>query len=151
MMYHAVNKSLIKHEAQGFEQCVLDKPYVAEDKPVLQTVQQLHISEVPHGESIVKSHFLYKMKNNENGGLKLKARSAPHGSEDCMKEFLAKNCTIYMSSNNSLYSRSTCLSFCGRKYTKPIWKVIFTTCNARLNFKWSLFVRDLSVQYLYGF
>lgn len=43
------------------------------------------IKDVPSGANVIKSHVLYKVKREDDGYLKLKARIDPHGNEDKMK------------------------------------------------------------------
>lgn len=45
------------------------------------------------GANIIGSHTLYKVKQNDDGSLKLKARIAPHGNEDDLKDVLNKDCS----------------------------------------------------------
>lgn len=44
--------------------------------------------------NIVNSHTVYKIKHEDDGKLKLKARNGPHGNEYDLKEELAKYCSI---------------------------------------------------------
>lgn len=37
---------------------------------------------VPSGGNLINSHTLYKVKSNDNGSFKLKARIVPHGNEE---------------------------------------------------------------------
>ena len=46
------------------------------------------VSKVPKDSNIITSHVLYKVRANDNGSLKLKARIAPHGNKDRDKAFL---------------------------------------------------------------
>lgn len=42
---------------------------------------------------MISSHTLYKVKQNDDRSLKLKARIAPHGNEDNLKDVLTKDCS----------------------------------------------------------
>lgn len=91
MEEHFGNKSFMKHQAQGFEQYTLNKSYDAEETSFLNTVKIVPHSDVPSDANIVNSHVLYKVKNNDDGSLKLKARIAPHCNEDDLKDFLTSD------------------------------------------------------------
>lgn len=46
---------------------------------------------VPRSENIIASHVVYKVKTDEKGGLKLKARICPHGNRDRLKDDVRKD------------------------------------------------------------
>ena len=68
--------------------------YRLEEDTFVKGVEVVAIDEVPDGANIINSHVLYKVKQNDDGSLKLKARIAPHGNEDDMKNLLVSDCTI---------------------------------------------------------
>lgn len=94
LLNHFGNKSFMRHEAQGFEQCVLDKSFSDEEETFLKNVKVIFRADLPSDANVVNSHVLYKVKHNDDGSLKLKARIAPHGNEDALKEIFTKDCTI---------------------------------------------------------
>ena len=87
------NKPFLKHQAQGFEQFSLVNSYRDEEATFLKTVSVVPRSEVPSDANVINSHVLYKLKDNDDGSLKLKARIAPHGNEDNLKDILASDCS----------------------------------------------------------
>lgn len=86
------NKPFIKHQAQGFEQFPVINSYNAEEESFLKTVQLPPRSQFPHGANSISSHTLYKVKQNYDVALTLKARIAHHGNEDDLKHLLNKDC-----------------------------------------------------------
>lgn len=92
MSTHFGNKSFLKHQAQGFEQSPLLNAYRKEKETFSKTVRLIPKFIVPAGANIVSSRTLYKVKQNDDGYLKLKARIAPHGNEDDLKNVLNKDC-----------------------------------------------------------
>ena len=93
MREHFGNKPFQRHQAQGFDQYPLVNAYKAEDETFLKTVRPVTHDNVPKGSNVISSHTLYKVKQNDDGSLKLKARIAPHGNEDNMRDILNKDCT----------------------------------------------------------
>lgn len=59
----------------------------------IKSVKVVARTDVPSNENVVSSHVRYKVKQNDDGTLKLKARIAPHGNEKNVKEVLTKDCT----------------------------------------------------------
>ncbi len=92
MLSHFGNKSFLKHQAQGFEQFPLINSYKHEEENFLKTVQLVPITQIPSHANVINSHTLYKLKQDDDGNLKLKARIAPHGNEDDLKDKLSKDC-----------------------------------------------------------
>ena len=87
------NKPFLKHHAQDFDQYPLINACKEEEGTFLKTVRPVPHNKIPPGSNIISSHTLYKLKQNDDGSLKLKARIAPHGNKDNMKYFLSKDCT----------------------------------------------------------
>jgi len=94
ILEHFGNKSFLKHQAQGFEQFPLINAYQREEGTFLKTARIIPKDKSTSGANIIGSHTLYKVKHNDDGSLKLKARIAPHGNEDDIKHMLNKDCTI---------------------------------------------------------
>ena len=88
------NKPFLRHQAQGFDQAVLENAFQSELKSFLETVEQIPWSDVPDGSNIIGSHGIFKMKTNDDGSLKLKARIALHGNEDSQKAEMKTDCCI---------------------------------------------------------
>ena len=86
------NKPFLKHHAQGFDQYPLANAYKLEEESFLKTVRPVPHDKIPAGSNIIRSHTLYKVKQNEDGSLKRKARIAPHGNENDFKNDLSKDC-----------------------------------------------------------
>ena len=93
MLAHFGNKTFLHHEAQGFEQFALVKAYMHEEDSFTKTVKIVPRDKLPNGANVVNSHVLYKIKKNDDVSLKLKARIAPHGNEDNIKNDLSTDCT----------------------------------------------------------
>lgn len=93
MLENFGNKAFLIHQAQGFDQFPLVNAYKAEEETFLKTVRPVSKCKIPPASNIINSHVLYKVKQNDDGTLKLKARIAPHGNEDDLKELLSKDCT----------------------------------------------------------
>lgn len=87
------NKTFLRHQAQGFEQLPLVNSYKTEEESFLKTVKIVPKKSVPHGANVISSHTINKVKKNDDGSLKLKARVAPHGNEDNLKDILNKDCS----------------------------------------------------------
>jgi len=94
MVKHFGKKPFLKHQAQGFEQYSLSKAYDAEEETFIKTIKIIPRDDVPADANMVNSHVLYKVKQNEDGSLKLKARITPHGNEDDLKIVLPLDCAI---------------------------------------------------------
>ena len=48
----------------------------------MKTVRELSIDKEPKDSNVITSHIIHKVKANDNGSLKMKARIAPFGNED---------------------------------------------------------------------
>ena len=92
MVDHFGNKPFIKDHAQCFEQYPLVNAYKLEEEIFLKTVGPVSNDKILPGSNVISSHTLYKVKQNDDGSLKLKARIAPHGNEDNLKNILSKDC-----------------------------------------------------------
>lgn len=84
------NKPFFRHQVQGFDQYVLFNSYQTEEETFLNTVRPFPHNKVLSDANIISSHTLYKVKMNDDGSLKMKARIAPHGNEEEIKILLAK-------------------------------------------------------------
>ena len=89
---HFGHKRFLRHQAPGFEQFTLVNAYKVEEETFLKAVRPVTHEHIPAGSNVICSHVLYKVKQNDNGSLKLKARIAPHGNEDDLKNVLSKDC-----------------------------------------------------------
>lgn len=90
---HFGNKSLMKHQAQGFEHYSLIKSYSRVESTFLKTVKTVPHSELQSDAITVNSQVMYKVKKNDDSSVKLKTRIAANGSEDYLKHFLISDCT----------------------------------------------------------
>lgn len=93
MLEYFGNKPFLRHHAQGFDQFPLVNAYKAEEETFLKTARPVPKDKIPPSSNIISSHTLYKVKMNDDGSLKLKARIAPHGNEDDLKDTLSKDCS----------------------------------------------------------
>ena len=48
----------------------------------MKTVREVQIEKVPKNSNIITSHVIYRVKENNDGSLKMRARIAPHGNKD---------------------------------------------------------------------
>lgn len=76
------------HHAQRFPQYVILNAYDAEEVEFKKHVKTVFKSDIPPNANVISSHTIYKIKTEENNQLRLKARIAPHGNEDNMKDQL---------------------------------------------------------------
>lgn len=53
--------------------------------------QEIHEEDIPMDANIIRSHVVYKIKTDEAGHRKLKARLCPHGNEDAEKDQVRKD------------------------------------------------------------
>lgn len=91
MVEEFVNKPFLKHQSQNFEQFLLIKSYKEDEESFLMTVKVIPRNNVTYKSNLISIHTLYKVKKNDDGSLKLKARIAPHGNEDNLKDVLNKD------------------------------------------------------------
>lgn len=91
MMNVFANKPFLLHHAQGLEQYPLISAYKHKDEPFIKTVKRVSQSSVPLGTNIISSHTHYKDKINDDSSLQLKARIAPHGNGDTIKNEIKSN------------------------------------------------------------
>ena len=82
------------HHAQGFPQYAIMNSYEAEELEFKKHVKPVLISDIPPDANVISSHTVYKIKMEENNQLRLKARIAPHGNEDSMKDQLKTDCCM---------------------------------------------------------
>ena len=54
----------------------------------MKTVCEESVNKVPKGSNLITSHVIYKVKANDDGPLKMKARIAPHGNKDKDRDLL---------------------------------------------------------------
>lgn len=87
-------KPFLLHQCEGFDQHVIMKAYDKEERSYLEHVQPAQRRQIPHDANIVRSHVVYKLKVEDDGSLKLKARIAPHGNEDSEMHDLRRDCAM---------------------------------------------------------
>jgi len=81
-------KDFMRHQAQGLPDFPLQNAYAIEQKKFTDTVKEIHAKSVPNNSNVITSHVIYKIKANDDGSLKMKARIAPHGNKDRDREDL---------------------------------------------------------------
>lgn len=94
MLEYFGNKQFMGYEATGFPQFALSNAYNYEEAEFTKTVECVSLTDVPENANVISSHVLYKININDDKSLKLKARIAPHGNEDCMKDDLKSACSM---------------------------------------------------------
>ena len=70
---------------------IVREAYEAEEENWDGVYEVVDEREVPKGANVIGSHVAYKLKVNEDGSLKLKARICPHGNRDSEKEGIRKD------------------------------------------------------------
>ena len=71
---------------------ILQKAYVDEhDTNWANAYEMYQYKDVPTHANIIKSHVVYKVKTDENGKHKMKARIVPHGNRDAEKDHIRKD------------------------------------------------------------
>lgn len=88
MLDHFGNKPFLRYRAQGFPSFPLLNAYKAEEDEFKKTVKKVPIEDVPKNANVISSHVIYKVKVKDDKSLKLKARIAPHGNENSLKNEL---------------------------------------------------------------
>ena len=76
------HRDFMSYQAQGLEFFPLKNAYVKEEEVFKKTVRMVHKSKIPKYANIITSHVIYKVKINDDGSQKMKARIAPHGNKD---------------------------------------------------------------------
>lgn len=72
----------MKHRAQGFEHYTLKNSYNHEDESFWKSVKNVAVSDLPTDANVIDSNVLFKVKQNDDGSLKMTARIARHCNED---------------------------------------------------------------------
>lgn len=71
-----------KHQTHVFDQDAIVNVHLDEKLKLLANVQFFTSLAIPRDANIISSQTVYKIKLNDDESSKLKARIAPHGSED---------------------------------------------------------------------
>ena len=80
-------------QAQRLPNFPLINAFKCEEESFTKTVKLVHLSDVPQDANIITSHVIYKVKANDDGSYKMKARIAPHGNKDKeMKNLKTDSC-----------------------------------------------------------
>lgn len=74
------NKPFMQHQAQVLQSHVLYTAYCAEEESFKKQISVIARSELPPGANLICSHVIYKIKVEDDGMLKMKARFAPPSS-----------------------------------------------------------------------
>ena len=82
------HKEFMLHQAQGLPPHPVLNAFHDEEVKFLKTVRQVPIDKVPKNSNVITSHLIYKVKANDDGSFKMKARIAPHGIKDKGKYLL---------------------------------------------------------------
>lgn len=88
------NKYFMAHHAQGIPTFPLLNSFEAEEYVFKNTFTVVAIADVPLNANIISSHTIYKVKVNDDGTLRLKARIEPHGNEDLFKDLMRNDCSM---------------------------------------------------------
>lgn len=92
-MYSVVgSEQVTRRRMECAPQWILDKSVKTElDSNWSEAYVAVQEDSVPINANIISSHFVYKVKNEENGKKRLKARLCPHGNRDRMKDSVRKD------------------------------------------------------------
>lgn len=94
LLSHFGVRPFLRHEAQGFDQEVLYNAYTEEERSFKKTVECVPRLQIPSNANIITIHVLYKVKVIDDDTFKLKARIAPHGNKDLLKNVLTSDCCV---------------------------------------------------------
>ena len=83
-----VHKEFMLQHAEGLASHSVWNAHQEEEAKVMTTVREFSVNKVPKGSNVITSHVTYKVKANDDGSLKLKARIAHHGNKDRDRERL---------------------------------------------------------------
>lgn len=68
---------------------IVEKSMVADhDQNWVGSYEEISEADLPYRENVISSHVVFKVKNNEDGGLKLKGRIVVHGSRDTDRDLV---------------------------------------------------------------
>jgi len=76
------HKEFMAHQAEGLPRYLLWNAYNDEESKFKETVRDVMALDVPENANVITSHVIYKVKLNDDGSFKMKARIAPHGNKD---------------------------------------------------------------------
>ena len=76
------------NHAEGLPPHSVWNAYQKEKSKFMKTVREVSVDKVPKGSNVITSHVIYKVKANDDGKLKMKARIAPHGNKDKDRDLL---------------------------------------------------------------
>ena len=88
------HKDFMKFQAQGLQSFLLSNAYYKEEESFKDTVETVTISQVPENANVITSHVIYKVKKNDDGSFKMKARIAPHGNKDLDRDQLKTDSAV---------------------------------------------------------
>ena len=77
-----IQKDFMLHHAEELPPRALYNAYKDEVQKFMKTVRQVPINKVPRNSNIITSLVIYKVKANDDGVLKMKARIVPHANKD---------------------------------------------------------------------
>ena len=98
--------------ARGIPDWAYAKALEAELKNWEGHYQQCSIAEIPPGSNIVGSHVVYRIKKNEDGNFRFKARLVVHGNEDASKDDIRKDATTaHLTTIRLILSLAVCYGF----------------------------------------
>lgn len=83
---HFGNKPFMAHQAQGFPIYPLLNAFGLEEKSFKKTVLVVSSSKFPTDANVISSHTIYMVRVGDDESLKTKARIAPHGKKDSIKD-----------------------------------------------------------------
>lgn len=96
----------------------------------LETVKQVHFSQIPSNVNKILSHVLYRLKMDDDKLLMLKARISPHGNEDSFRFTLQTDCCL-CSPIDICYALSYALVYKWKVTTADMKSAFFQTGNAQ--------------------
>lgn len=76
------------HQAEGLPRYLLWNAYKDEETTFRKTNRDVMTANIPENSNVITSHVIYKVKLNDDGSFKMKARIAPQGNKDREKDDL---------------------------------------------------------------
>lgn len=86
------SKQVSRRQLEFAPAWIIDQAFMKEfDENWSTAVEEVNKLEIPESANIIRSHVVYKVKTDEEGKRKMKARLCPHGNEDNNKNDIRKD------------------------------------------------------------
>ena len=74
-------KEFMIHQVEGLPLYPEWDAYQEEQQKFMKTVREVSVHKIPKDSNTITSHVIYKVRQNDDGSLKMNARVAPHGNK----------------------------------------------------------------------